>query len=77
MTTEKDLYNAYLDFSVAYLNACTDSNKEDRPEMNEKIFDSISKVVLKIEKPETFVPEPGSAAEKNLEELKKELKYDG
>ena len=67
MTTDNDLRDAFLDFSVRYLNKPTE-------EVNEKIFESIAKVVLTIE-PDGTLPAlpPGSVAEKKVTDLKKQL----
>lgn len=67
MTTDNDLRDAFLDFSVRYLDRPTD-------EVNEKIFESIAKVVLKIEPDDTLpVPPAGSVAEKKISDLKTQM----
>lgn len=67
MTTDNDLRDAFLDFSVRYL-------KRETGEVNEKIFESIAKVVLKIEPDDTLPSIPaGSVAEKKVTDLKKEM----
>ena len=67
MTTDNDLRDAFLDFSVRYLNKPTE-------EVNEKIFESIAKVVLKIEPDDTLpVPPAGSVAEKKIFDIKREM----
>lgn len=74
MASEADLYNAFLDFSVSYLDACANPDPENRVEMNEKIFDSISKVVLKMDKPEALPsPTSGSLEEAKLKKLKEDM----
>ena len=67
MATDNDLRDAFLDFSVRYLGKPTD-------EVNEKIFESIAKVVLKIE-PDDTLPSiaPGSVAEKKVANLKTQM----
>ena len=71
MTTEQDLYNAFLAFSVEYLENTPDEG------VNEKIFDSISKVVLKMEKPEALADfNPGSVEEKRLDDLRAQMGVD-
>jgi hypothetical protein len=66
VATEKDLHDAFLNFSVAYLNT---ASGED---VNEKIFESIAKVVLKMDPKESELPDlgEGSLAQKRLDELK-------
>ena len=64
MATEKQLHDAFLNFSVTYLNG---------EEQDPRVVDSIAKYLLKIDVSSFSVPDQpaGSVGEKKLEELKR------